>query len=408
MIDSNKGDGGFVDNEVIPSGLISEAKTPEKNRPRCTLPVHFSRNRAANCLGTMESPSIPSTMRTERQPMALSVVFSSGYLSWYDLTQVLTVSKEWKSAIEGNAMPNDAFFQQVYDFLDQRNAGNYCDRCDGRCSCWMVDDRRNAQEQEEEGRVLGPISDSLYRMWKGDPRTKAAFHGLSVYQKTRTLFQFHAKCVQNFLSHVPDDPTPSEEYTFISTDTQFHFGCRMALNMGGDILFGMGTFQKTNPKAFSCFMSLTEILIAYSQLRQQNFGWFRKEFLEFAEGVLQQTTDAMQFLAANFPEVVGISTIFTTIIRSVWNKAAQLTEQTDMAGMDVSGFGDDALWHTSQYTKLKPLLIFILSRNDEADELLGSILADKIDMFYKSRETMTPLLEDGQGVFPLNNHKNRK
>ena len=92
------------------------------------------------------------------------------------------------------------------------------------------------------------------------------------------------------------------------------------------------------------------------------------------------------------------------IIANVWEEAKRFRFTNEIgipSGRAFSNEGEALDWYPSQYFHLKEIFLDIMRPNEKAIQLLGSDLADRVDVFQKVRKLMTPRLEDGKGIFPL-------
>ena len=133
-----EGDVGGVNQVTTMSGLeiVCGTQVNEKRRKQRASPNSFIQHTPKSFI-TMGSRSTLSSQQPskvqciDRSFVFLSVVFNSGFLSWHDLSQIQSVCKEWKEIARG-AMPNDAYFEEVYNYLDQWNGCNkHCWNCSG-------------------------------------------------------------------------------------------------------------------------------------------------------------------------------------------------------------------------------------------------------------------------------------
>ena len=178
-----EGDVGGVNQVTTMSGLeiVCGTQVIEKRRKQTSSPNSFIQ-RTPKSFITMGSRSTLSSQQPskvqciDRSFLSLSVVFNSGFLSWHDLSQIQSVCKEWKEIARG-AMPNDAYFEEVFNYLDQWNGCNkHCWNCSGVkfadtgdeeedvCTCDNDDGSGDDSWSSEKDADLG--------LWEKDPRNK--------------------------------------------------------------------------------------------------------------------------------------------------------------------------------------------------------------------------------------------
>ena len=122
----------------------------------------------------------------EREDGLLMCVFGSGYLAWWELNDILLVSKTFHRLIT-DAKQHLPDWAKMTSWLDSENTLNYCGYCQEKydvCSCC-----------EENVQFSCDI----------DPRMRPDYESLSSFNQFKLLLAFQQTCVSNLLQFYPAD-----------------------------------------------------------------------------------------------------------------------------------------------------------------------------------------------------------
>lgn len=327
----------------------------------------------------MSDPSPPKRPRlgADEHACVFPLVLGSGFIPWYDLEALQLVSKQWRADIleVRGSLPD---WDRIVKLIDEMNGFNCCENCDKHfkyaCTCGKSNDPHSACTCLGENHEPTYCCTSRYskRMRSPDdfgrthPRNHHGFALLPSFDKAMKLLAFHKRCVQNLLGFYPED---------LSTPTSGYYA--KGYESWDENFFGLEELMEYNPKAYFLLSRVAELKVAKSDLSSPPYH-FKSAFAGVTCAPLQGSSfnDCMMY---------SMIDIITTPL-----------PRTSDQMIDCPAMGS---WSVSQVRQLEETLRGILTTRDKtADAVLGSKIADSIDVYNKARETTLPMLDS---IFPL-------
>lgn len=349
------------------------------------------------------SSSSASTSNIDNDGLLVwSIVFQSGFLGWYDSVPLKTVSKTWNQTIADSLNPS--LFEEILEHLKIVNSFHKCGECGIQnrtlCNCRCIGQRIVPEIIRHRVPCSDPMCQGcvvdILHVIRMDPRLKPHFSELSTYQKAREVYCFHATCVQNFIrlfeAENGTDFTKRENPEYDNSRSIY------AINS-----FGIKHLFDFNPNAHNVFLNLMELDMACYELRNDEFIVNKAEtFFEsaFAGRVYDDVPQPCLFRDEMLHWVYG---------RLVENIKLKSGDRYFVCNPDV--LENDPIdilplcrapWGKHYYNSFRETLQNIMDPEEKPQTLLGLDLANKVDVMYKARLQVAPLLEPGKGLFPLN------
>jgi hypothetical protein len=265
-------------------------------------------------------------------------------------------------------------FDKIIAYIDKKNGFNRCEACEEpyryACTCGKSQDELSACEcNGGEPLVCCPGDEPVRESFGAQehPRNQPGFALLSSYEKATRLVQFHQLCIRNLHSFY--DSALSTNHFWIGG------GCGFSVEWYDDGRFGLDELQRFHPEAYNIACTVAELLLAKSDLERTVF-WFCEAFA----GVRNEP-----FTGSSFRD-------------SMANMLISIVTKPEIEPLEEKLHVPDYTrrWSPSQVRRLDETLKSIIAeRDEEADWLLGSKIADSIAVFQNAQV-------DWDSAFPLN------